>query len=236
MLHCPKKTAYEMAAPRRTRKVVLHRSWFPEFNNPTSATQPHLRFGAATYPVTLTFTGQKLCPCDSRDKKYVLRLVSQFRAVSTNIKDTYTTTLTTATSHISRRKQRRTFHDQVENAALEANHHVERSNIFAVKGLPSLRGALGGGIPFEQPQHAVATKQRFILSGEEVANLDVRSAERERLWALGILSGKLHFSAIVHAMVMFSTVTVRCTQCRQDSRARQGRLVKEVAVGQSTRG
>ena len=88
----------------------------------------------------------------------------------------------------------RTFHDQVENAALEANHHVERSDIFAVKGLPSLRGALGGGISFEKAQHAVAAEQLFVLSSEEVTDLDVRSAERERLRALRILSRKLHLS------------------------------------------
>lgn len=90
--------------------------------------------------------------------------------------------------------QQRTFHDQVENAALEANHHVERSDIFAVKGLPSLRGALGGRISFEKAQHAVAAEKRLVLSSEEVADLDVRSAERERLRALGVLSGKLHLS------------------------------------------
>lgn len=112
--------------------------------------------------------------------------------------------------------QQRTFHDQVENAALEANHHVEGSDNFAVKGLPSLRGALGGSISFEKAQYAVAAEKRLVLSSEEVTDLDVRSAERERLRALGILSRKLHLSGnpsrdtiVFAAMREFSLHVVR---------------------------
>lgn len=94
----------------------------------------------------------------------------------------------TSTTSTTTRKTCCTFHDQVEHAALEANHHIERSHFFTSKGLPSFRGTLCPGVSFEQTENAVPTKQCLVLLCEIVAHVDVRSAEREGLRGPRVLS------------------------------------------------
>lgn len=195
-------TARTKAATSGTGRVALHllflvKTWSIPCTF-VSAIPLHLRLpNNYTYPGTNILFFNPLVATNSvtRTTRNPTVSPSTIITLTTTIPTVHVTTLIMKEALYNVHTQRQcTFHDQVEHAALEANHHVERSNIFAFEGLPPLGGALGSGIPFKKAQHAVASEQRFVLSSEEVADLNVRCAERERLRALGILSRKLYLS------------------------------------------